>query len=458
MPLRRRLGGAALAVLGLPLLTYGLLHIGEHVELSTALLSYLALTMAVAAVGGFWPSLPAAVAGFVAANWFFTSPFRTWTIDRGQDLLALAVFLAVALVVSALVHLVGRRATEAARARAEAAALTRLAVSVADSARPLDRLVDDLVETFGLECAAVLAREDERWRVEAYAGRPGLHSPEDARDVIPLKDDRVLALRGPHAPDDEQRILAAYVAQLALAVRRQSLEADAARAQVLDDGNRLRTALLSAVSHDLRTPLATIKAWLTGLLEGDVTFSPEEVHDILAAAVGETDRLNALVGNLLDMSRLQAGAVQVHRQPTDLDAVTAAAVSTLPHSAGRLRIDIPDTLPAVETDAALLERVVANLVDNALRHTPGDTPVVVRADCAANGTLHLRISDCGPGIGADAKEQIFEPFQRLGDRADTGGVGLGLAVARGLTDAIRVGLQVEDTPGGGTTMLLSFPP
>lgn len=343
VPLRRRVIGAAIAVVGLPLVTFLLLHVSAHVELSTALLSYLTLTMVVAAVGGVWPSLPTAVAGFTAANWFFTSPFRTWSIDRGQDLLALAVFLAVALVVSGLVHLVAVGA------------------------------------------------------------------------------------------------------------------ADAARADMLAEGNRVRTALLSAVSHDLRTPLSTIKAWLTGLLEGDVTFSPSDVNEILTAAVGEVDRLNALVGNLLDMSRLQTGAVQVHTQPVALDAVASAAVATLPHRDGRLHVSIPDTLPEVDTDAALLERVVANLVDNALRHTPSHCPVELRAGCTKEGAVVLHIIDHGPGLHSAAPERIFEPFQRLDNHADTGGAGLGLAVAKGLADAVRGDLAIQDTPGGGTTMLLTLP-
>jgi two-component system, OmpR family, sensor histidine kinase KdpD len=267
----------------------------------------------------------------------------------------------------------------------------------------------------------------------------------------------VLALRGPHTPHDDRRILAAFVAQLALAVQRQALEAEAAHAVVLAEGNRVRTALLSAVSHDLRTPLATIKAWLTGLLEGDVTFSPEVTTEILGAAVGEVDRLNNLVGNLLDMSRLQTGGVQVHTQPVALDAVTSAAVATLPHGDHRLRVTIPDSLPEVDTDAALLERVVANLVDNALRHTPRHTPVELRADSGVSGGVTLRIIDHGAGVVAHGDDWLFEPFQRLGDQHDDGGVGLGLAVAKGLTEAIKVDLEVQSTPGGGTTMLLTLP-
>lgn len=451
--MRRRLLGMAVGVAGLPVVT--VVGIGVGVDLSTALLCYLALAMLVATIGGVVPGLPTAVAGFAAGNWFFTPPYRTWTVDRGQDVVALCVFLAVAVVVSVLVHLVARRAAETARARAEAAALTRLAVSVADSSDPLGRLVHDLVATFGLEAAALLSREADGWHVEARAGQPQLSGPDEGTDALTVNDRTLLVLRGPRPPADDRRILAAFVAQLALAVRRQSLEAQAARAELLAEGNRLRTALLSAVSHDLRTPLSTIKAWLTGLLEGDVVFDADEVHEILTGAVVETDRLNTLVGNLLDMSRLQTGMVEVNNRPVALDAVTSAAVETLPHAHGRVCLDIPDTLPHVNADAALLERVIANLVDNALRHTAGRTTVEARADSSDRPeTVSLKIVDHGPGIPLEQRARLFQPFQRLGQPPEQRGVGLGLAVASGLADAIRARLEVHDTPGGGTTMLL----
>lgn len=343
VPLRRRLAGGALAAAGLPTLTAVLLAM-EQADLATALLCYLTLTMVVATVGGLWPSLPTAVASYMISHWYFTPPFRTWTVDRGQDLLALGVFLAVSLVVSILVQLVARRASEAALA--------------------------------------------------------------------------------------------------------------AAHAEVLAEGNRLRTALLSAVSHDLRTPLATIKAWLTGLLEGDVTFRPAQVDEILTAAVDEVDRLNALVGNLLDMSRLQTGAVAVRSRPLPLDAVTSAAVDSLPYTKHRLFVDIPDTLPHVDADEALLERVIANLVDNALRHTPDTAHVEVVALVGAGAEdVELRVIDHGPGMSAERREAALRPFSRSGSNV---GAGLGLHVARGLTDLLRGRLVAHETPGGGTTMLLTL--
>ena len=450
---RRRWLGAGLAVVGLAVLTTVFRSSGAEVQLSTALLSYLALTVVVAAVGGIWPSVFVAVAGVAASNWFVTPPFRTWVVHSVQDVLALAVFLTTAVVISALVDLAARRAAEAERAGAEATALARLAATVAASDDPLHRLVDDLRRVFGLDAAAVLRDDDGRWQVLASAGAPCPRSPDEGSDTLELQPGSVLVLRGPHAPLDDRRILAAFAAQLALALDRQRLEAEAIRAEGLAEANRLRTSLLSAVSHDLRTPLATIKAWLTGVLDDDAAFDLRETHHIIRAAVGEVDRLNALVGNLLDLSRLQAGALHVHAQPVDLDAVAAEAVASLGYTSHEVDLRLPDNLPPVLADAALLERVLANLIDNAVRHSPPNTPCEVHA-AVADERLDVRVIDHGPGIPVDQRLTVFEPFQRLDDRS--GGLGLGLAVARGLAEALSSDLTIEDTPGGGATMTLGL--
>ena len=447
----RRWSGAALGVVGLAVLTAVFRSSGAEVELSTALLSYLALTVVVAAVGGIWPSVVVAVVGFAASNWFVTPPFRTWVVHSVQDVLALAVFLTTAVVISALVDLAARRATEAERAGAEAKALARLAATVAASDDPLDRLVDDLRRVFQLEAAAVLRREDGRWIVLACAGSPCPRSPAEGSDTLELQPGGVLVLRGPHAPLDDRRVLAAFAAQLALALERQRLEAEAVRAEGLAEADRFRISLLSAVSHDLRTPLATIKAWLTGVLDEDAAFDLDEVHEIIGAAVSEVDRLNALVGNLLDLSRLQSGALYVHAQPVELDAVAAEAVAGLGSASHHVDLHLADTLPPVLADAALLERVLANLIDNAVRHAPDAQPCEVRA-VTVGDRMDVRIIDHGPGIPADQRASAFEPFQRLDDH--TGGLGLGLAAARGLTEALSAELSIEDTPGGGATMVL----
>jgi two-component system sensor histidine kinase KdpD len=231
--------------------------------------------------------------------------------------------------------------------------------------------------------------------------------------------------------------------------------AEVARAQA---GTELRNALLAAVSHDLRTPLASIKASVTSLLAEDVEWPPAVAREFATTIDHETDRLTYLVANLLDMSRLATGAVSVRRVAVGVDELVLAAVSSLGDREGvaQLDIDVDEGLPSVETDPSLVERAIANVVGNALAWSPEHRPVRIEAT-AADGDVGLRVIDHGPGIPAGDRERVFLPFQRRGDRSNGAGVGLGLAVARGLVVAVGGRLAVEQTPGGGTTMVISMP-
>jgi two-component system, OmpR family, sensor histidine kinase KdpD len=236
-------------------------------------------------------------------------------------------------------------------------------------------------------------------------------------------------------------------------VGRRSAEVASAQA-----GTELRNALLAAVSHDLRTPLASIKASVTSLLADDVTWPPEVTREFTVTIDEETDRLTYLVANLLDMSRLATGAVPVRMVPVGVDELVFTAVGSLGDRAGRahLSIDVDEGLPGVETDPSLVERAIANVVDNALAWSPDGEVVLVDA-VAGPKQVQVRVVDHGPGIPVDARATMFLPFQRHGDRSNGAGVGLGLAVARGLLVAVGGELAVEDTPGGGTTMVISMP-
>ena len=251
-------------------------------------------------------------------------------------------------------------------------------------------------------------------------------------------------------------MLGAFAAQFAVALESQRLQAEAAAAETLMQGNELRTALLAAVSHDLRTPLASIKASARASCSDDVSFTDEQARALLDTIDVEADRLNDLVGNLLDMSRIQTGALVVKRQAVGLDEVIGGALDGLPDRGHVIQLDVSETLPVVDADPVLLERAIANIVDNALQFAPPGEPVRVEAGAIA-GRVDLRVVDTGPGIPLDAREDVFRPFQRLGDSPNGTGVGLGLAVARGFVEAMGGDLTAEDTPGGGTTMVLSLP-
>ncbi|HZM32253.1 MAG TPA: K(+)-transporting ATPase subunit F [Acidimicrobiales bacterium] len=244
--------------------------------------------------------------------------------------------------------------------------------------------------------------------------------------------------------------------KLAPAIERRKVTAQAAQAAALAEANELRSALLQAVSHDLRTPLAGIKASASSLRQLDIDWSDADRREFLRTIEDETDRLTALVGNLLDMSRIQAGAVAPATRPVGLEEVVPAAIAGLGERATKVEVDVPESLPPVRADPTLLESVLANLIDNALAHAPGGVPVRVEAG-EVGGTVLVRVVDRGPGIRPDDRERVFQPFQRLGDSPSHGaGVGLGLAVAQGFTRAMGGDLAVDDTPGGGTTMVVEL--
>jgi two-component system sensor histidine kinase KdpD len=446
LPRRRVLLGLALGAVGLPLLTWVLTNLRAHLGLPSILLLFLLLVVTVSAVGGIWPALAAAVAGFLLVNWFFTPPVHTFTIAEGENLLALSVFLAVAAVVSAFVSLAARRAADGARARVEAEALAGLAGAAAVPA-----LMDGLRRVLGLDAIAVFHGAEGRWTIDHAVGAPVPDSP-GARP-IELDDVHVLAIVGRAVETGaDNRILDAFAREIASSLKLEELEAEASEAGALAAAGDLRTAILSSVSHDLRTPLAGIKASVTSLLQDDVRWTPEETHEFLVTIDEESDRLNALVGNLLDMSRLQAGALDVSLIAIGVDEVIPAALASIGPRASRVDVDVDEAHPRVLADPGLLERALANVIANALNHSREGARVRVVAGVAGDA-VDIRIVDRGPGVPAEERDRVFLPFQRLGDAGSGEGVGLGLAVAKGFVEAIGGEVEIEDTPGGGLTMV-----
>ena len=447
---RRRVAGWAIVAGGLPGLTVVLTALHPEVHLSVALLLYLLVVTAGAAIGGTWPAAAGAVGAFLLANWYFIPPVHHWEIDNAEDVVALLAFAVVASVVAGLVVRSAGRQVEAARARAEARMLAGLSgASVADD--PLLDLLVRLRDSFGLSGAAVVRLDDGF--VEGHVGE--VPNRAEAELVMAVGASHEL-IAGGRAISAEDRGIAAVVADhLTAALRTRRLGEAASTAAALAEGNELRTAILAAVSHDLRTPLSSIKASVTSLLQDDVDWPVEAVAEFLATIDEETDRLDDLVGNLLDLSRLQTNTLQILERDVGLEEVAPAAVASLGARARQVDLDVPETLPRVRVDAGLLERALANLVANAVTWSPQGGRV--RVDASPVGDrIDIRVVDHGPGIPVDARRRVFEPFQRLGDRGGDG-VGLGLAVARGFVTAMGGELLVEDTPGGGTTMVVSFP-
>lgn len=447
---RRQVAAALLATTMLPLLTVALTAGRQRLSLDDDLLIYLVAVVAVAVVGGFWPAVLAAVAASLLLNWYFTPPLHTFTIEKPQNLLALLLFVTVAVTVSSIVHLAARRAIQAARSGEEAASLLALGQTVLGGADTPAGVLDHLTGTLGGR-AELLERTGSQWvRVTASGSAP----PSAASTRVEAGTDLALVVAGQSGPITP-RLLDGFAAQAAAALDRERLRIQAAQAEALAEGNRMRTALLAAVSHDLRTPLASIKASVSTLRQADVDCSESDEAALLAAIEASADRLDSLIGNLLDMSRLNTGSLQPFLRPTSVDEVAPAALRGL-DTAASMRLMVPEGLPLVRTDPGLLERVLANLFANALWHSPPDRPPAMRA-CHVGDTVVLEVADHGKGVPDELKARMFEPFERLDDRNTGTGVGLGLAVARGFIEAMGASMTAADTPGGGLTMRVTLP-
>ncbi|KOU35391.1 histidine kinase [Streptomyces sp. WM6378] len=421
-------------------LTLVLDHLRGSLNVTSEALLFLLVVVGVACVGGVVSAVVASVTASLLLNYWFIPPIGAFTTTF-DSVLATVVFAVVAGIVAAVVDRSLRLSRRSARATAEAETLSSLAGSIVRGDRAVPALLERTRETFGMESAEL---------TEAPV-------PDDGAVVqVPVGERAHLVLRGRPLPSSERKVLTAFAAHVAVAVERARLAEAAAEVEPVKAADRMRTALLAAVSHDLRTPLAAGWAAITSLRSRDVDFSDEDRDELLATADESMARLGRLIDNLLDMSRLQAGALTLRLRATALSEVLPTALESLPPEAPRVDVQCPPGIPPLLADPPLLERVVANLLSNAARHTPPGETVLLTASTLAE-RVEVRVIDRGPGLPAEDRERAFVPFQRLGDTDNTTGVGLGLALSRGLAEAMAGTLTPEDTPGGGLTMVLSLP-
>lgn len=446
----RQLVGWLLAVTLPLLLTLVLDRIDDTDQLAVAELLLLAATVVVALVGGLLPALMAAVVSFMTLNYNYAPPVGRLTVAQTKDVVALTVYVAVAVGVASVVDRASRRAAEATRARTEAATMSALSRSVLTGQDTAEAIVTRVRETFGQESVSLLRRGPAGWGVVAASGPDHACAPDQGDNRVRVDDDHVICLRGETLRATDQRVLEAFALQTSLVLEYRRLRERDDRAAALESAEATSTALLRAVSHDLRTPLAIMRTAVDGLVSGDLGAGDRQT--LVGAVDDATDQLERLIDNLLDLSRVQSGLLHPVLRARSLDEVLPLALSG--HPAGAVVLDVAETVPLVSTDAGLLERVVANLVGNAVRVSRG-TPVRVLAHVLPD-TVEVMVVDRGPGVPPALRERMFEPFQRLDD-GSPGGLGLGLAVARGLTEAVGGTLSAEDTPGGGLTMVLSVP-
>lgn len=455
LPASRRWAAVAVAAAALPVLTVLLTWLRDTLSLESVLLFYLLAVVVVAVVGGVLPAMAAAVASFLLVNWYFTRPYHTFVVAGRDPLVALIVFILVAVTVSVIVDLAARRRVAAARAGLEARLLSQFAAEPVAATSVAD-LLEQIRVTFGLTTVALVERRDDADHTVAVVGPEGTAATVVS---VPAGTGLQVVGQGPELFAEDRQLLARLAAAAGRAVEGSRLASEASRARELAEIDQLKSALLAAVSHDLRTPLAGIKAAASSLRADDVDWAPQDVAEFVATIEECADRLGDLIANLLDMSRLQAGVLAVDLHPVDLGAVVAKALldhwpPTEEDHATDIAVSVPDDIPFVHADDGLLERVVANLVSNARRYRGAGHPIRIESTQAGD-EIRLRVIDQGPGVPNDAWDRIFEPFQRLDDHS-TDGVGLGLAIARGFAEAMGATLAPSQTPGGGLTMTLTL--
>ena len=446
---RRRIYGFALALIAGPLLTVLLVSLRSPESMTADVLSYQLLVVLVALVGGIWPALFAALLSGITLDYFFVDPLYTITISEPLHLLALVLFLVIAALVSLVVDQAARRSRAAKRATAEAELLATVAGGVIRGEDALQALVTRTREAFGLAGVRLISGGEVLYADGEPAGKEHTQS-------IPVGDRGTLELLGRDLPAADRRLLAVIVSQLDAALEHRELAATASELAPLAEADRVRSALLAAVGHDLRRPLAAATAAVTSLRSTDVTWSSADREALLETAEVGLNSLADLVTNLLDVSRLQAGVLAVALAPTDVDDLIPPVLDELGLGPADVELDLPAALPPVMADAVLLQRVLVNLLTNAIRYSPAGTRPIFGAS-EFGGTVEVRIVDHGPGIPEARRDAVFVPFQRLGDTDNTTGIGLGLALSKGFVEGMGGTLDTEDTPGGGLTMVVSLP-
>jgi two-component system, OmpR family, sensor histidine kinase KdpD len=409
--------------------------------------------LVVALLGGVAPAALSAVLSGLLLNYFLVEPRYTFTIAEPDSAITIVVLLLVAVAVAALVDGAASRSREARRASQEAELLALFSGSVLRGA-DLDTLLERVRETYSQRAVSLLR---EGTGIVGCVGKDPCIDVDSADTAIEVGDDEFwLLMSGKRLPARDRRVLSAVAKQAAGLVKQRELAEEAGKAEAIAQADELRRSLLSAVSHDLRTPLAAAKAAVSSLRSNDIDFSAEDTAELLATIEESIDQLTALVGNLLDSSRLAAGVLRPELRRVYLEETVQRALLGISKGVtgfrrqgiDRVKVDVGDAVAMA--DAGLLERVLANLIDNALRYAP-DSPVRVTAGQVGNRVL-IAVVDEGPGIPRGTEDQLFAPFQRLGDQDTSIGVGLGLSVAHGFVEAMGGTISATDTPGGGLTI------
>jgi len=451
---RREVSGFALTFITGPLLTWLLFALRSPQSITYEVLSFQLLVVVVALVGGIRPAVTAAVLSGIALDVLFVAPAFTIAIAHPLHVVALALYVIIAVLVGLIVAQAARRARVAQRATAEAELLASVAGHVLRGDSALLALVSRTREAFDLSGVRLVTPGGE---VLAGDGEPVLDGRMTTVDVGRENSAprAVLELHGGPLDAPSRRLLDVIVAQLAGALERSELSATAREAAALAETDQVRAALLSAVSHDLRRPLAAAVAAVGGLGDHD-RLSETDRRELVETADESLTTLTTLVTDLLDVSRVQAGVLAVSLTPVDAAGSVVSALDELSLGPTEVELDLDPALPPLHADPVLLQRVLVNVLANAHRYSPPGQKVIV-STAARDDRGEIRIIDHGPGVPASRRENMFQPFQRAGDTDNSAGLGLGLALSQGFTEGMGGALTAKETPGGGLTMVVSLP-
>jgi two-component system, OmpR family, sensor histidine kinase KdpD len=438
---RRLLAGLLAGAALIALVSSAIYLLRDHVPVLGLAVLYLLAVIPVAVVWGLAAGVGVSVASMLAFNFFFLPPVHTLRLDESSHWFALGVFVVTAVVVSELAASSRRRANESALLAGIAATL----LEHPDLAPELDRIAAEAAQALQVEQATITV---------------GDAAPSAEGDRQPLFADgrRVgtIVLKGPRQSGAaaRRRLLPALASLLGVAIDRERLSDEALEAETLRRSDAVKTAVLRSVSHDLRSPLMAILTSASALARGDLDLDQDDQRELVATILNEADRLDRVISNLLDLSRLEAGAAEPQPEVWPVDELVAQAIGQLGEAGGRIEVELPEESPAVRVDAQQIERVLVNLFENALKYSPDPEPVRVQLAEAADRVL-VRVVDHGPGVSPDDRQRIFEPFQRGGDGVR--GAGLGLAIARGFAEANDARVWAESRPGQGSTFVLALP-
>ncbi len=456
-----------MSVASVALTTLVLIQLPSLHQANIALL-YLLVVLISATTIGLGPALLASLLAFLGFNFFFVPPLHTFTVADSQDVVRLLTFLAVAIIASSLAGRARDQADTAQRSATELATLYGLSQTISAEVAT-DRILHVVAQTtahlLDVPVCVVLLYDDGRLTERARSGDPP-PAPSRQVDTFLRIGPRVLgvlrvtqrALDEPLTKAEHER-LEMIASQVVLALERARLTEEASQARTLAEAERMKGGLLGSVSHDLRTPLAVIKGAVTDLLDDSVAWDSSARRDLLNAINDEADHLNRLVGNLLEMSRIEAGAQPPAQSLQDIGELVANVVNRMsPRLAAHpVTIDIPADLPAVQINYTQIDQVLTNLLENVIKYTPADTPVMIAAGVERD-TMRIEVRDQGPGIPAGLSTRIFEKFMRVaGPERHADGMGLGLAICKGIIDMHQGRIWAEHQPTGGARFIFTLP-